>query len=62
MNELALHHFRAIADQMLGNEPRNWNWRGPYISQNRIGVTEAEAKRLCATFGGKVWQDAKEGN
>jgi hypothetical protein len=43
------------------NEPRNWNWL-KNITQNRIGVTESEAKRLCATFGGKMWQDKEEGN
>ena len=57
MNDATLESFRAIADQMMGPEPRDWNFEGPYISTRYYGITRAKAEELAGKFGGKMWRD-----
>ena len=52
MNNAALEGFRMMAAAMAGGEPQNWQWNGPYMSQQHYGISEAKAKALAARHGG----------
>lgn len=52
MNDAVLNSFRAIADQMAGDERRNWEWIGPHMSQRMFGITERRAKAYAERHGG----------
>jgi hypothetical protein len=52
MNDAALQGFRMMADILAGGEPQNWQWNGPYMSQQYYGITETRAKEYAAKWGG----------
>lgn len=52
MNTDTLIAFRQIADQMLGNEPRDWQWIGTHMSQRMFGITEQRARDYAERHGG----------
>lgn len=52
MNDATLTGFRMIADAMRGGEPADWQWNGPYMSQQMYGITEKRAKDYAAKHGG----------
>lgn len=54
MNDATLQHFRNLADAMRGNEPADWQWIGPYMSQRHFGITEAKAKAYAERHGGEA--------
>ncbi len=52
MNAATLTQFRAIADQMLGQQ--NWQWVGPHMSQRMFGISRERAEAYAARHGGKA--------
>ena len=52
MNNSVLEHFRALADAMQGDAPRDWQWVGKHMSQRMFGITEQRAKDYAVRFGG----------
>ena len=52
MTDHQLIAFRAIADQLAGNQSQDWQWIGPHMSQRMFGITEARAKAYAARHGG----------
>lgn len=55
MNASTLLAFRAIAEAMQ-NEPTDWQWIGPHMSQRMFGITETRAKAYAARHGGVAEQ------
>ena len=52
MDEAVLIGFRRLADALAGDEPRNWQWIGPHMSQRMFGITETRAKNYAERHGG----------
>lgn len=52
MTEAQLQYFRALADELLGDQPTNWQWIGPNMSQRMFGITEARARAYVKQHGG----------
>lgn len=58
MNDAALLAFRAIADQMQGGTPQNWQWVGKHMSQRMFGISEERARAYAERHGGEARQMA----
>jgi len=56
MTNATLEGFRMIADKMMGEDARDWQWIGQYMSQRMFGITEERAKAYAARFGGEAKQ------
>lgn len=52
MHDAVLNHFRQIADQMHGEEPRDWQWIGAHMSQRMFGITQWRAEAYARAHGG----------
>jgi hypothetical protein len=52
MNEHQLQHFRDLADRLAGDEPRDWQWVGPHMSQRMFGITESRARDYAPVDSG----------
>jgi hypothetical protein len=52
MQDAVLAHFRSLADTLAGDEPRNWEWVGPHMSQRMFGITERRACDYAKRHGG----------
>jgi hypothetical protein len=46
-----LERFRRLAATM-SDEPADWQWTGPYMSQRMFGITKARAEAYAARHGG----------
>ena len=55
MNDAQLEAFRQIA-QAMNNEPTDWQYNGPYLSQQHYGITRTRAESLVARYGGVARQ------
>lgn len=60
MNDAQLSAFRQIADAMQ-QQPADWQWVGPHLSQRMFGITRERAEAYAARHGGeaKPMQEAK---
>lgn len=56
MRDEVLSEFRRLADTLAGDEPRDWQWIGPHMSQRMFGITERLAKANEARHGGVARQ------
>jgi hypothetical protein len=56
MTDATLIAFRAIADRLAGDEPQDWQWIGPHLSQRMFGITEQRARAYAARHGGEAHQ------
>lgn len=56
MHEATINEFRRLADCLAGDEPRDWQWIGPHMSQRMFGITEARAKAYAERHGGNASQ------
>ena len=52
MNDATLEGFRRIADAMMGDEPRDWQWIGRWMSQRMFGITQQRAEEYALVYGG----------
>ena len=52
MKDTELAHFRLLADAMRGDEPADWQWIGPHMSQRMFGITEKRARAYAERHGG----------
>lgn len=52
MNDATLLAIREIADALESDQPRDWQWIGPHISQRMFGITEFRAKDYARRHGG----------
>jgi hypothetical protein len=59
MNEHVLQHFRDLAQAMAGDEPRDWQWIGPHMSQRMFGITEIRAREYADRHGGTAQKMAE---
>lgn len=56
MREADLVEFRRLAGALAGDEPQDWQWIGPHMSQRMFGITEQRAKAYAARHGGTARQ------
>jgi hypothetical protein len=54
MTNATLTAFRSIADQLMGDSPRDWQWIGKHMSQRMFGISEQRAKEYAARYGGEA--------
>ena len=54
MNDAQLAAFRELADRLLGDIPRDWQWIGPHMSQRMFGISEARARDYALRHGGEA--------
>jgi len=54
MTDAALTEFRRLADALMGDEPRDWQWVGPHLSQRMFGITEQRARAYAERHGGEA--------
>lgn len=55
MTENQLEWFRRIADAM-SDDPKDWEWIGPHMSQRMFGISEVRAKEYAEKHGGTARQ------
>jgi hypothetical protein len=51
MTDATLLHFRSLAET-LSDEPQNWQWVGPHLSQRMFGISERRARAYADRHGG----------
>lgn len=54
MTDAQLEGFREIARLMAGDEPQDWQWIGPHMSQRMFGITEKRAREYAERHGGEA--------
>lgn len=54
MNDAALNGMRQYARIICntGDAPEDWEWRGKWMSQHMINITERRAKDMASRYGG----------
>ena len=50
--------FRDLA-MAMENEPTNWQWIGPHMSQRMFGLTRTRAEGYATRHGGTAQPEAK---
>jgi len=52
MNNAQLLAFQRFAAALAGDEPQDWQWIGPHMSQRMFGITERRARDYAERHGG----------